>query len=155
MALRDDATRDLLLGLLALQNGFIDQASLIAAFHVWSLDRSQHLGRILEQRGALATSRRELLEELVEAHISQHGGDPQQSLAAVQAQGPVRIDVRQIADSEVQASLAGFDPEYPPTIPRITSHDSPPAIPPSQTPLTSAVGMSSSSGRRFPAAAVS
>ena len=37
------ADRDLLFGLLALQNGLIDQAALVAAFHAWTRDKSRPL----------------------------------------------------------------------------------------------------------------
>jgi hypothetical protein len=38
-----DPARDLLVGLLALQNGLIDQAQLVAAFPAWTLDKSRSL----------------------------------------------------------------------------------------------------------------
>ena len=37
---RDAANRDLLFGLLALQNGMIDQSLLVAAFHAWTRDKT-------------------------------------------------------------------------------------------------------------------
>ena len=37
------AERNLLFGLLALQNGIINQVQLVAAFQAWSLDRSRSL----------------------------------------------------------------------------------------------------------------
>jgi eukaryotic-like serine/threonine-protein kinase len=37
------AERDLLFGLLALQNGLIQQAQLVAAFHAWTCDKSRSL----------------------------------------------------------------------------------------------------------------
>jgi hypothetical protein len=36
-----DASRDLLFGLLALQNGLIDQGQLVAAFQAWTRDRAR------------------------------------------------------------------------------------------------------------------
>ena len=39
------ADRHLLFGLLALQNGLINQVQLVAVFQAWTLDRTQELGR--------------------------------------------------------------------------------------------------------------
>ena len=52
------AERNLLFGILALQNGLIDQADLIAAFQAWSKDRSRPLSEVLLDRGALNESDR-------------------------------------------------------------------------------------------------
>jgi hypothetical protein len=49
------ADQDLLFGLLALQNGFLDQAQLIAAFQAWTLDKNRPLADHLLDRGDLAT----------------------------------------------------------------------------------------------------
>lgn len=38
-----DPARDLLFGLLALQNGLVDQADLVAAFHAWTRDKGRPL----------------------------------------------------------------------------------------------------------------
>jgi len=48
-----DPARDLLLGLLALQNGLIDQAQLVAAFQAWTLDKARALADPLVARGDL------------------------------------------------------------------------------------------------------
>ena len=55
------ADRDLLFGLLALQNGLIDQVQLVAAFQAWTLEKSQSLASHLEARGDLTGTRRALL----------------------------------------------------------------------------------------------
>ena len=46
-----DPARDRLVGLLALQNGLIDQAQLVAAFPAWTLDKSRSLADQLVARG--------------------------------------------------------------------------------------------------------
>ena len=48
-----DPSRDLLLGLLALQNGLIDQGALVAAFQAWTRDESTSLADQLVARGGL------------------------------------------------------------------------------------------------------
>ena len=47
------ANRDLLIGLLALQTGLVDQAALVAAFHAWSRDKSRPMAEILVEREAI------------------------------------------------------------------------------------------------------
>jgi eukaryotic-like serine/threonine-protein kinase len=46
-----DPSCDRLLGLLALQNGLIDQAQLVAAFQAWTLDKARALADQLVARG--------------------------------------------------------------------------------------------------------
>ena len=78
---RVDAAQSLLFGLLALQNNFIDRETLLAAFNAWVADKSQSLGQILLDRGALSPARHAVLQVLVQEHLQQHGFDPERSLA--------------------------------------------------------------------------
>jgi serine/threonine protein kinase len=103
---REDTSRSLLLGLLALQNNFIDRDALLAAFNSWVADRSRSLGQILLERGALSPSRHLLLEALVAEHVKLHGDDPEQSLAALSSIGSVRDDLARVTDPDLQHSLA-------------------------------------------------
>ena len=48
------ADRHLLFGLLALQNGIINQGQLVAAFQAWTLDKSRSLADHLQARGDLS-----------------------------------------------------------------------------------------------------
>src|SRR4051794_24828067 len=93
-----DTSRDLLLGLLALQNDFIDRDALLAAFNTWVADRSRGLGQILLKRGALSPGRHTLLQALVAEHIRLHGDDTRRSLRALGPIGPVRDDLSRVAD---------------------------------------------------------
>jgi serine/threonine-protein kinase len=99
------ADRHLLFGLLALQNGLINQSQLIAAFQAWILDRSKELAEHLEARGDLTGPKRALLEGLVEVHLEAHGGDVQQSLAAVSAGKSTRENLARLGDAEIDATL--------------------------------------------------
>jgi serine/threonine-protein kinase len=98
--------RDLLLGLLALQNDFIDRDALIDAFHRWTGDRSRTLDRVLLDRGVLSPNRHTLLTGLVEEHVKLHDDDPEKSLAALSSIGSVREELTHVADRDFQASLA-------------------------------------------------
>ena len=71
------------MGLLALQNNFIDRDALVAAFAAWVADKSRSLGDILLERGASTPTRHALFEALAAEHLQIHGGDPELSLAAV------------------------------------------------------------------------
>ena len=87
------ADRHLLFGLLALQNGLINQGQLVAAFQAWTLDKSRSLADHLEARGDLTAARRALLEALAEVHLEAHGGDVEKSLAAVAASRSTRASL--------------------------------------------------------------
>jgi eukaryotic-like serine/threonine-protein kinase len=105
-----DTGRNLLFGLLALQNNFVGRDALLAAFAACVSDRSRPLGRILRDSAALDDARHALLEALVAEHLKLHGDDPERSLAALSSIGSVRRDLELIGDPDVQASLAAAAP---------------------------------------------
>ena len=59
------ADRHLLFGLLALQNGLIDQVQLVAAFQAWTRDKARSLADQLVARGDLDADARAGLEAIV------------------------------------------------------------------------------------------
>ena len=63
------ADRNLLFGLLALQNGLINQVQLVAAFQAWTLDKARALADHLVGRGDLDTDDRSAVEALVARHL--------------------------------------------------------------------------------------
>ncbi len=97
--------RNLLFGIMALQMDFIDRDRLIEAMNIWVLEKTKALGAILVERGGLSESRRTLLESLVDEHVTQHGGDPQRSLAALTSLDSARAALEAVADPDLQASL--------------------------------------------------
>jgi len=101
-----NADRNLLFGILALQMDFISREGLVTAMNAWVLEKSRPLGQLLLERGALTAQRHALVEALVREHLRVHGDDPAQSLAAVRSVGGVRGQIGQIADPDLQASLA-------------------------------------------------
>jgi hypothetical protein len=56
MPRRDDAPRDLLFGLLALQNGMISRDQLVMAFTVWTANPGKPLAELLTDQGPFAPS---------------------------------------------------------------------------------------------------
>lgn len=102
---RVDADRNLLFGVLALQNGFITREQLIASVSTWVLDKARPLDAILREQGALSAEDHAILEPLVRRHLASHGGDAARSLAAIGSAGSAREALAGINDSDVQASL--------------------------------------------------
>src|SRR5438128_2132727 len=103
---RPAADRNLLFGILALQMDFISRDALVAAMNAWVLDKSKPLGAILVAQQNLSAHHHNLVESLVAAHLAQHGNDPEKSLAAVSPGELARAKLAEIADPEVQGTLA-------------------------------------------------
>ncbi len=101
-----DTGRNLLFGVLALQNNFIGRDDLLSAFAAWVADKPRPLAKLLVDRGALDEARRMLLEALVAEHLKHHGGDTEASLTAVSSLGLVRAGLERLGDADLQVSLA-------------------------------------------------
>jgi formylglycine-generating enzyme required for sulfatase activity/tRNA A-37 threonylcarbamoyl transferase component Bud32 len=98
--------RNLLFGVLALQMDFVQRDALITAMNAWALDKDKPLGRILVEQRALTEEEYALLDALVQKHLHKHGDDPQRSLAALSSLESARRHLEEVADADVQASLA-------------------------------------------------
>ena len=109
------ADRHLLFGLLALQNGMINQGQLVAAFQAWTLDKSRSLADHLEARGDLTADQAALLEALAAVHLEAHGGDVEKSLAAVSAGKSTRESLARIGDPDIEATLGHVASAHVPT----------------------------------------
>ena len=105
MDLRDAANRDLLIGLLALQNGLIEQDVLITAFRAWSRDKARPIAEILVSQGTIEEDDRGLLEKLAAKHMARHGGNAETSLAAVPIGTSIRESLSKLADPDIEATL--------------------------------------------------
>jgi len=102
------ADRNLLFGVLAIQLNFIDRDALLAAMNAWASDKQKSLGEILLQQQRLTPAQLQALDSLIGLHLRDHGDDPKSSLQALSTHisvGPVLADV---ADFEVQASIANL-----------------------------------------------
>jgi serine/threonine-protein kinase len=106
MLRRDEAPRDLLFGLLALQNGMVTRDQLVVAFTVWTTSPGRPLADLLTDQGALRPEHRPILDALAEAHLKIHGNDPERSLAALDAGRSTRESLARLGDPDVEASLA-------------------------------------------------
>lgn len=97
--------RNLLLGILALQLNFVDRDELISSMNAWVIDKDKSLAKIFEERGALTFTRRQLLESLVNEHVTKHG-DVEKSLQQLSSIDPLAtIKLEGIADDNLHASL--------------------------------------------------
>ncbi|MFO0891593.1 MAG: protein kinase [Isosphaeraceae bacterium] len=104
------ADRDLLFGLIALQNGLIGQGELVAAFQAWTRDKARTLADHLVGRGDLDADDRSAIEALVARHLKKHGGDVERSLAAIPAGRSTHESLAQLGDTDIEASLAHLHP---------------------------------------------
>src|SRR5262245_34083314 len=95
------ADHHLLVGLLALQYGIIERGELVAAFQAWTLDKSRSLADYLQARGVLSAAKRALLEALAAVHLEDHGGDVNESLAALSTDNSTRRSLARIGDPEI------------------------------------------------------
>jgi serine/threonine protein kinase/tetratricopeptide (TPR) repeat protein len=96
---------NLLFGLLALQNGLVNQAQLVAAFQAWTLDRVRALADHLVALGHLKDSERAAVEAMAALHLKRHG-DVERSLAAIPAGRSTRESLARVGDADIEASLA-------------------------------------------------
>ncbi len=80
-----NADRNLLFGLLALQNGLIDQDQLVSAFRACSRDKGPQIADYLVDRGDLDAEQRGVIEAMVGLHLKKHEGSTEKSLSAIPA----------------------------------------------------------------------
>ena len=100
-----EAEHNLLFGLLALQNGLIDQDQLVAAFRAWSRDKGRRIADYLVDRGALNANQCSVVQAMVGLHEEKHGGSTEQSLAAIPAGRSTRERLAQIGDPDLGGRL--------------------------------------------------
>jgi hypothetical protein len=99
------ADRNLLFGLLALQNGLINQTQLVAAFQAWTLDKARALPDHLIALGHLNETERAVMDAMAALH-GQKSGDVEQSLAAMPAGRSTREKLAGLGDPQINATLA-------------------------------------------------
>ncbi len=136
-----DPERNLLLGLLALQVGLIDQGQLVAAFQAWTRDKARPLADHLIDRGDLDADQRGVIEAMVVLHLKKHGGSPEKSLATIPAGRSAREALTLLADPDVEATLDHLGTGSEPTETDVG--------PTSDRTATLSVGSATSDGQRF------
>jgi serine/threonine-protein kinase len=99
------ADRHLLFGLLALQNGLIDQVQLVAAFQAWTLDKARALADHLICLGHLNGAQKAVVEAMADLHVAKHG-DVERSLAAIPAGRSTQESLAGLGDPDIEGTLA-------------------------------------------------
>ena len=117
----DAADCHLLFGLLALQNGLIDQDQLLAAFRAWTRDKGRPLADHLAARGDLDADQRAAIEALIGLQLKKHG-DVENSLEALAVGGSTRESLAGLGDPDLEtpgpvveraiSALRGGDTHY-------------------------------------------
>ena len=100
-----NADRSLLLGVIALQNNFVDRHQLVSAFDRWVNDKRSSLADVFVQMKAITIDEKTLIEALVERHVAKNGGDAKTSLATIDSTGFNAVDLLTVKDNDLQASL--------------------------------------------------
>src|SRR5580704_13893845 len=101
----NEPARDLLFGLLALQNGLIDQGGLFAAFAAWTRDKGRPLADHLVALGHLDAPRRAAVEAIAGVHVQALGGDPGKSLAVLAVERSTLESLAREAGPDDEATL--------------------------------------------------
>jgi serine/threonine-protein kinase len=96
---------NLLFGLLAFQNGLIDQDQLLGAFRAWTLDKGVSLAGHLVERGHLDEAERVGVDVIVALQLKKHGSSVEKSLAAIPAAPSTCHSLASLGDAEIEASL--------------------------------------------------
>jgi serine/threonine-protein kinase len=149
-----ESERNLLFGILALQNGLIEQPDFIAAFQTWTKERSRLMAQIMVERGALTEADRAMLEGLVGRHLEKHGDAIECDPAAAPAPGtPTGIE-RHAASPDrgaqaARALAAARCQEEPPNLGGLTVGVSPQGEPDEVLDWSSSLGQTTSEGGRF------
>ncbi len=139
--MRRDADHSVLFGLLALQNGSINQRALVEAFETWRLREERSIGELLVAAGAMSEPRRMLLEALLSAQLAVHDGSVEHALASLETDRSTRQKLAELGDAQIDSTLTRVGS-------RSTEHD--PEADAEHTRTSSyAVGATTADGQRF------
>ncbi|MDX2036844.1 MAG: tetratricopeptide repeat protein [Isosphaeraceae bacterium] len=100
------ADRDILLGLLALQSGLVDEDRLDEALRAWTRDKSRGPAAHLLEGDDFSDDARRALETLVDRHLFKHGGEFGRILASIPAGEAGRQWMSAIRQPEDDATVA-------------------------------------------------
>jgi eukaryotic-like serine/threonine-protein kinase len=134
-----DTERNLLFGLLALQNGLIDQGALFAAFAAWTRNKGRSLADHLIDLGHVDAPRRAIVDAIAGLHVQALGGDPGKSLAVLAVGRSTRESLALAGGPEVEATMGHVGSAQPAT----RDDDDP------ERTGTYSVGSATSDGQRF------
>lgn len=111
----NNADRNLLVGVLALQMEFLTREQLVTALSAWGDAKDKTLSQILNEHGVVNQDRQQLLDRLVNERFQQHDNDVERSLRSLALPPALRDELLQLADADVQASVRRISqPAAPP-----------------------------------------
>jgi serine/threonine-protein kinase len=111
-----DLNHHLLFGLLALQNGFIDQSALVTAFQKWVRDKNQSLADYLIDQGELDKDHKSAIEALVVLHEQDDGQSLKSGVvASLSRHGQLRAELERSLDPDARAAMSFFSNALHPT----------------------------------------
>ncbi len=101
------ADRNLLFGIIALQNQLINREQLLTGMQDWSFDKSTPLAEHLVLKGALKPEQRSRLDLLVNANLELHDNDINQSMAQVSSLATsLHSELEKLGDADLNGTLA-------------------------------------------------
>ena len=101
-----DTERNLLFGVVALQNGAVDADRLAETCAAWAEEPSQPLAELFVDRGLMTDEQKTEVEKVVASELEAHGGNAQATLAATMDGRSLEV-IRDVAGSR-NALEAGF-----------------------------------------------
>src|SRR5271170_609578 len=94
-----DTERNLLFGVIALQNGVVDADRLTETYADWVTEPTQPLADLFVKRGVMTDEQKTEVEKVVASELQANGGDPQATLAAT-IDGRCREAIRRVAGAD-------------------------------------------------------
>ena len=98
--------RNLLFGILAVQNDLISQDDLIHAMNAWLLESSKSIGQILVDQSRLDQVDCDLLDQMIRRHIAKNSGDLKKAIGAISSAEYFIDSLKQLNDSDLQVGIA-------------------------------------------------
>ncbi len=97
--------RNLLFGMMALQNDMVLQDQLIEAFQIWILNKSRSVSTILEEKGWIESDDANQIQKLLERRIVKAGGEPN-LIQQYQVVQDIYATLSCVPDSELQNMIS-------------------------------------------------
>ncbi len=101
--------RNLLVGVLGLQMGLITESALLRAMQSWVFRKTVAIEEILLEQQAFNAESCRFLREIAEQYLKLNGDDAAAGLASLSSTGPVRRQLQEIGDSDLDVTLSRVD----------------------------------------------
>lgn len=104
-----ESDRNLLVGVLGLQMGLITESALLRALQSWVFRKSVALEEILLEQQAFNADSCRFLKGIAEQYLKLNGDDAAASLASLSSTGPIRRQLHELGDSDLDITLDRVD----------------------------------------------